>query len=115
MAAKADAIVSGATVFAAPITDDGYAASSPPSAGCTPSEVATSRMSQRSSCWAIATKAVLIEEPVALGNDSCRAFGSSRATAGDEDVTDELHGEGGRASGTPELARAETADPGADE
>ncbi len=66
MVAIAAAIVSGAISFV-PRIEAGWASSLVPVlAGCTPSAVASLRMSQRSSFWAIPTNAAFTDAEVAL-------------------------------------------------
>ena len=60
MPANATAMLSGATSLV-PITDDGPCSSGSPSARCTPNASAVLRMPQRSSCFAMPMKPVLIE------------------------------------------------------
>ena len=60
MPAKATAMLSGATSLV-PITDEGPCTSGSPSARCTPNASAVCRMPQRSSCFAMPMKPVLID------------------------------------------------------
>ena len=65
MPANPAAMVSGAS-SCVPSTSEGFICSSPPSARCMPNAWAVCLILQRSSCWAIAMKAVFTEYFVAL-------------------------------------------------